>query len=133
MMKESNYFFNETPRKSFGFKLVLSLVAFMIFSFSFFRIKRLLENPVQLDPTIGIEPLWYTYTVLMLAGIALVSIFYTYRYKKWGVYIVIVSLFGIVILNPEFSLQKTLLPMFTLFTFVGYGLFEIIPRWKYFS
>lgn len=132
-MRDSNYFPDATPEKSLGFKLVLILVAIMTISFSFFRVKRIIEDPVQLDPTLGIEPLWYTYTVLAMAIITLVALWFTYQYKKWGVYATASALFIIVILNPEFCLQKTLLPMFTLFTFVGYGLFEIIPRWKYYS
>ncbi|MRJ09200.1 hypothetical protein EDL99_10060 [Ornithobacterium rhinotracheale] len=132
-MRDDNYFPDVSPEKSFGFKLVLILVAAMTISFSVFRIKRIIENPVQLDPTIGIEPLWYSYTVLAMAIVTLVGLWFTYQYKKWGVYATVSALFIIVILNPEFSLLKTLLPMFTLFTFVGYGLFEIIPRWKYYS
>ncbi|MGV4502149.1 hypothetical protein ACQ1PX_11780, partial [Ornithobacterium rhinotracheale] len=113
--------------------LVLILVDIMTISFSLVRAKRIIEDPVQLVPSLGIDPLWYTFSVLAMSIITLVDIWFTYQYKKWGVYSTASSLFIFVILNPEFSLKKTLLPMFTLFTFVVYCFFEIITRWKNYS
>ena len=133
MENKENYFKNETKTKTFGFKFILSAVALMTISFAIFALKRIIENPVQLDPTLGIDPLWYSYSIVILSIITLVGLWLTYKYKKWGVYLVIVSLLSMIVINPEYSLLRTLLPMFTLFIFVGYGLFEIIPKWKFFK
>ncbi|MBV7440444.1 hypothetical protein KRX57_03355 [Weeksellaceae bacterium TAE3-ERU29] len=133
MKKKENYFKNETKTKGFGFKFILSIVAFMIISFATFAVKRIVENPVQLDPTLGIDPLWYSYSIVILSIITLIGLWLTYMYRKWGVYIVIGALLSMIVINPEYSLLRTLLPMFTLFTFIGYGLFEIIPKWKFFK
>lgn len=132
-MKQQNYFDKESENKGLGFKIILALVAFMTLVFTAFSLKRIITNPVQVDPTIPIEPLWYSVTLVGLSIFTLTGLLFTYKYKKWGVYMVVASLFLMIVANPTFSLIKTILPMFTLFTFVGYGLFEIIPRWKYFT
>ena len=133
MNNKQNYFENETAEKGIGFKFIISLEVLMIIIFAAFSLKRIIENPVQLDPTIGIDPLWYSYSIVVLSIIALIGLWFTYMYRKWAVYTVISAILLMIIINPEFSLIKTLIPMFTLFIFVGYGLFEIIPRWRFFK
>lgn len=133
MENKKNYFENETAEKGIGFKVILLLEALMIIIFAAFSLKRIVENPVQLDPTIGIDPLWYSYSIVVLSIIALIGLWFTYMYRKWAVYSVIISVFLMILINPYFSLIKTLIPMFTLFIFVGYGLFEIIPKWRFFK
>lgn len=126
------YFQNETPEKSFGFKVILTLVALMTLSIIAVRVYSLSTYNVLPDPTLVREPLWYNYLSIVLSIITLVGLWFTWQYKKWGVYTTIISLFLMIVINPEFSLLRTLAPLFTLFIFVGYGLFEIIPKWKFF-
>lgn len=128
-----NYFENETPEKTFGFKTVITLVALMILSFSAIMVYNILFPPISPDPTLFIPPLWYNLLGSLLAIIALVGLGFTWNYRKIGVYIVIAALMLIIMLNPEFSLLRTLAPVFTLFIFVGFGLFEIIPKWQFFK
>lgn len=132
-MKKENYFENESPEKSFGFKVVLTLVALMILSFMVVRIYTLFSPKVQMDPTLFVEPEWYNISVILLAIVALAGLVATYMYRKIGVYMVCAALFIMVVINPEFNLMRTLLPLFTFFFFVGYGLFEIIPKWRFFK
>ena len=132
-MQEKDYFPNETAEKGFGFKVILTLVALMILSIVAIRIYALSTYDVAPDPTLVREPLWYNYLSIVLGIIALVGLWFTYQFKKMGVYTVVASLFIMISANPEFSLIRTLAPLFTLFIFVGYGLFEIIPKWKFFK
>ncbi|MGI9526338.1 MAG: hypothetical protein ACR2MS_04415 [Weeksellaceae bacterium] len=129
----NDYFENETAEKSFGFKFILAFVALMILSIVGIRVYNIFTMDVLPDPSLQREPLWYNYTVIVLGLISLAGIYLTWNYKKIGVYTVIASLFTIVLVNPEFSLLRTLAPLFTLFVFVGYGLFEIIPKWRFFK
>ncbi len=132
-MKGQDYFENTSSEKNLGFKLIIGLTAFMIFSILAIRLYSLSTLQVAPDPTLYAEPAWYNYTVIFLSVVALGMLYLTYQYKKNGVYGTILSLFIIILINPEFSLLRTLAPMFTLFIFVGYGLFEIIPKWKFFK
>lgn len=131
----NDYFQNETAEKTFGFKVILTLVALMILSIIGIRIFTMIGagSDVALDPTLQPDPVWYNYSVVLLGLISLAGICFTWMYRKIGIYMVAISLFLIVLLNPEFSLLKTLAPLFTLFIFVGFGLFEIIPKWKFFK
>lgn len=131
--RQKDYFPDETPEKTFGFKFILTLVAIMIMSIIGIRIYTWESYSAAPDPTLQREPVWYFWSVIILGILALIGLLYTYQYKKWGVYLVILSLFLMVVINPNFSLMITLAPLFTLFVFVGYGLFEIIPKWKYFT
>lgn len=128
-----DYFPNETPEKSFGFKVVLTLTALMILSIIGVRLYSLSTYNVMPDPTLVREPLWYNITTIILSFATLVGLWFTYQYRKLGVYLTIASLFIIIVINPEFSLLRTLAPLFTLFIFSGYGLFEIIPKWQFFK
>lgn len=131
----NDYFQNETAEKTFGFKVILTLVALMTLSIIGIRIFTMIGagSDVALDPTLQPDPVWYNYSVVLLGLISLAGICFTWMYRKIGIYMVAISLFLIVLLNPEFSLLKTLAPLFTLFIFVGFGLFEIIPKWKFFK
>lgn len=130
----NDYFEHETAEKSFGFKVILAFVALMILSIIGFRIHGIVTyEGVALDPTLTPDPMWYNYTIIVLGLIALGGIIATWNFMKVGVYTVIVSLFLTIVLNPDFSLVKTIAPMFTLFVFSGYGLFEIIPKWRFFK
>ncbi|MDO5510953.1 MAG: hypothetical protein Q4F57_09670 [Weeksellaceae bacterium] len=127
-----NYFQNETPEKTFGFKTILTFVALMIISHAALMVYNIVSPPISPDPTLFIPPLWYNILGSLLSITALVGLGMTYNYRKIGVYVVIASLLLIVVLNPEFSLLRTLVPVFTLFIFVGFGLLEIIPKWQFF-
>lgn len=129
----NDYFENETDEKSFGFKLIISLVALMVLSIIGIRIYNIFNYDVLPDPTMVREPLWYNYITIFLGIISLIGLFFTWNYRKFGVYMVIASLFISIVINPEFSLLRTLAPLFALFVFVGYGLFEIIPKWRFFK
>ena len=129
---EQDYFPNETSEKSFGFKVIMALVALMILSIIAVRVYSLSTYNVAPVPTLYREPLWYNITTILLSLIALVGIFFTWQYRKIGVYLTLGALFVIIVINPEFDLIRTLAPMFTLFIYSGYGLFEIIPKWKFF-
>lgn len=133
MREQKDYFEKATQQRNLGFKFVIGLTAFMIFSILAVRIYSLSTVQVILDPTFYVEPAWYNYAVIFLSAITLAMLYLTYKYKKIGVYGTALSIFLIVVINPEFSLLRTLAPMFTLFIFIGYGLFEIIPKWKFFK
>ncbi|MDO5654780.1 MAG: hypothetical protein Q4G27_01410 [Flavobacteriaceae bacterium] len=128
-----DYFPNESPEKSFGFKVIMTLVALMILSIIVVRVYSLSLYNVAPDPTLYREPLWYNISSIVLSIIALIGVWLTWQYRKVGVYLTIAALFLMVIINPEFDLLRTLAPMFTLFVYSGYGLFEIIPKWKFFK
>lgn len=130
---KDDYFENETAEKSFGFKVILALVALLILSIIGLRVYNIFSYDIMPDPTMEREPMWYNYLIIILGIISLYGVYSTWNYKKIGVYTVIISLFISVISNPEFSLLKTIAPLFVLFVFVGYGLFEIIPKWKFFK
>lgn len=128
-----DYFQNETAEKTFGFKVIITLVTLMTLSIIGIRIYSLQTYDVTPDPTLIREPLWYNYVVMVIGVVTLVGLWFTWQFKKIGVYITIASLLLIILLNPEFSLLRTIAPLFTLFIFVGYGLFEIIPKWQFFK
>lgn len=130
---EQDYFPNESPEKSFGFKVILTLVALMTLSILAVRIYSLSTYTVAPDPTLTREPLWYNYLSILLCLVTLAGLFFTWQYRKIGVFITAGALFIMIVANPEFSLLRTLAPLFTLFIFSGYGLFEIIPKWKFFK
>ncbi|MXV38524.1 hypothetical protein GO491_07520 [Flavobacteriaceae bacterium Ap0902] len=129
----NEYFENETAEKTFGFKVIIALVGLMSIAIAAVRLYKTITADVMIDPTLTPEPLWYNYTTIVLVLVTLVGLYYTWKFRKMGVYMVIISLFTIIVLNPEFDLFKTLAPLFTLFIFVGYGLFEIIPKWRFFK
>ena len=133
MKQDQDYFANETSEKSFGFKVVLALVALMVLSIIVVRIYSLITYEVIVDPTLLREPMWYNLSTIGLSIITLVGLWYTWLYKKLGVYLTAGALFAIIAINPEFDLFRTLAPLFTLFIFTGFGLFEIIPKWKFFK
>lgn len=131
---KNDYFEKETSTRSLGFVLIILLAAFMVLAMISIRIYGLNTSDVAPDPTLYVEPSWYNYIVIALGIDALFSLFLTYKFYKIGVYSTALSLFLMVVLNPDpDSLIHSLAPIFTLFVFLGYGLFEIIPRWKFFK
>lgn len=129
----SDYFPNETPEKSFLFKMILTLVGLMVFSFMVSRIYSVLTFEAIIDPNIKPDPLWLTISIVILSITTIIGLFLTFRYKKIGVYTVASSLFLMVSINPEFDVMNTLAPLFTLFVFIGYGFMEIVPKWRFFK
>lgn len=129
----SDYFPNETPEKSFLFKMILTLVGLMVFSFMLSRIYSVLTFEAMIDPNIKPDPLWLTISIVILSIMTIVGLFLTYKYKKIGVYTVATALFLMVSINPEFDVMNTLAPLFTLFVFIGYGFMEIVPKWRFFK
>lgn len=129
----SDYFPNETPEKSFLFKMILTLVGLMVFSFMASRIYSVLTFEAMIDPNIKPDPLWLTISIVILSIITIIGLFFTYKYKKIGVYTVATALFLMVSINPEFDVMNTLAPLFTLFVFIGYGFMEIVPKWRFFK
>lgn len=135
MKHEQEYFPNETNEKSFGFKVILTLVGLMLLAIIGVRLYMLQTFDVLPDPTLEsqVEPLWYSITAIVLAIISIFGLILTWNFRKLGVYITSIGLFLIVVLNPDFELFSTLAPLFTLFVFLGYGMFEIIPKWRFFK
>lgn len=135
MKHEQEYFPNETNKKTFGFKVILTLVGLMLLAIIGVRIYMLQTFDVLPDPTLAseVEPLWYSLSAIVLAIISIIGLFLTWKFRKLGVYITSIGLFLIVVLNPDFELFSTLAPLFTLFVFLGYGMFEIIPKWRFFK
>lgn len=135
MKQEKEYFPDETNEKTFGFKVVLTLVGLMLLALIAVRIYMLQTYDVLPDPTLedSREPLWYSLTAISLAIISIIGLFFTWKFRKFGVYLTAIGLFLIVVLNPDFELFSTLAPLFTLFVFLGFGMFEIIPKWKFFK
>ena len=133
MKQEKEYFPDETNEKTFGFKVILTLVILMLLSIIGSRLWSLGSYDVALDPTLMREPLWYNIATIILAIVSLIGVILTWQFRKIGVYLTAAGLFIIIIINPEFDLFRTLAPLFTLFVFIGYGLFEIIPKWRFFK
>lgn len=134
MKREQDYFPNETNERSFGFKVITTLVILMVLSIIGSRVYSLISyNDVLVDPTLGKEPLWYNLATIGLSIVSLIGLILTWQFRKLGVYLTVAGLFIIIIINPEFDLFRTLAPLFTLFVFTGYGFFEIIPKWKFFK
>ncbi len=79
-----------------------------------------------------VMPHWYPNATLGLGFLSLIGIILVYFYKKIGVYLTIIGLFGSVLIQPTFMPDGTLYSLFTLFVFIGYGLAVIIPHWKEF-
>lgn len=129
----SDYFPNETAEKSFLFKVILTLVGLMVFSFMVSRIYSVLTFEAVIDPNIQPDPLWLTISFVVLSITTIIGLFLTYNFKRIGVYTVAASLFLMVSINPEFDVMNTLAPLFTLFVFIGYGFMEIVPKWKFFK
>ncbi|WP_068598951.1 hypothetical protein ACF3NR_00615 [Vaginella massiliensis] len=78
-------------------------------------------------------PSWYPITTIIFAIISLVGLGLTYMYRKIGVYLVLGSLFLATCVQPEFMPDGTLLTLFALFFFFGYGLAILYPHWKTFK
>lgn len=78
-------------------------------------------------------PTWYPMATIVLGLIALLGIIMVNFYRKIGVYLVIISLFISVAMQPQFMPDGTLYSLFSLFVFIGYGLSIIIPHWKEFK
>jgi len=133
MKQEKEYFPDETNEKTFGFKVILTLVILMLLSIIGSRLWSLGSYDVAPDPTLMREPLWYNIATIILAIVSLIGVILTWQFRKIGVYLTAAGLFIIIIINPEFDLFRTLAPLFTLFVFIGYGLFEIIPKWRFFK
>lgn len=125
----SHYFDNETNEKSFGLKVILTLVALMILSIMGIQLYHLLG----LSQDANIPETWYSVGIVLCNLAALAGLWLTYLFKKIGVYLTCIALFICIVLDPNFSLIKTLAPLFTLFIYVGFGLFEIIPKWRFFE
>lgn len=129
----SDYFPNETAEKSFLFKVILTLVGLLVFSFMMSRIYSVLTFEAAIDPNIQPDPLWLTISLVVLSITTIIGLFLTYNFRRIGVYTVVVSLFLMVTINPEFDVMNTLAPLFTLFIFIGYGFMEIVPKWRFFK
>ncbi|MDO4225256.1 MAG: hypothetical protein Q4C75_05135 [Bergeyella zoohelcum] len=125
---EQNYFKGESPNK--GTFFIITLVAMLGFSAMGIGIDidQLLQSQ---DQHISI-PSWYFYIISATDLVLIGSILLIYFYRKIGVLLYPIAgalhfFFHLYYLNSFLYSD-----VFALFTFVGIGLFSIIPKWQFF-
>ncbi len=126
MSESQNYFPNVEPRST-TFKLVMGLLGLFSLLPLYSAIKGL-EGKflVQATPS-------FFYLLIALITVSLISVWGMYRFKKWAIFTFIISavvqyLWYLIAYGIEFFDM-----VFVFFLFIGFGLFVIIPRWKYFQ
>ncbi len=122
-----NSYFDKSPKKTTSFyAAVIVLTLFLLFSFGI----DLTEYDQHQEINI---PTWFSYIVLMIDILMVLSMIALFFYRKIGVYayplLIIIHLF-----LHEFYLSTLLYAdLFNLFVFIGLGLLAIIPKWKFFK
>ena len=125
-MEDSNQF-PITKLKSLGFKAFLICMAIITLFPVFSAIIGL--NGMFLAKA----PKWFFLISIFISIVSLLSLFFIYQFKKKAVYTLITSIIAqflwyLFAYGIEFH-DVT----FAIFVFIGWGLFQIIPRWKYFK
>ncbi len=125
-MADSNYFPDIIPRSN-TFKLVMG--ALFLFSLLplYSAIKGLEGKFME-----GADPAFF-YVLIVLIAVSLLSVISMYQFKKWAIFTFIMAsvaqyIWYLIAYGIEFFDM-----VFVFFLFIGFGLFVIIPRWKYFK
>ncbi len=124
--RKEEYFADIEPRST-TFKIVIWLLALFNFLPLYSAIKGLEGKFMP-----GTNPSFF-YLIIFLIAMGLVSLWGIYHFKKWAVFTfigaaVLQYLAYLVLYGVEFFDM-----IFLFFLFIGFGLLEIIPRWKYFK
>ncbi len=126
-MSESPNYFPNVEARSTTFKLVMGLLGLFSLLPLYSAIKGL-EGKflVQAIPS-------FFYLLIALISVSLISVWGMYQFKKWAIFTFIISaivqyLWYLIAYGIEFFDM-----VFVFFLFIGFGLFVIIPRWKYFQ
>ncbi len=125
-MAESNYFNDITPRST-TFKTVMGLLFLFSLLPLYSAIKGLEGKFME-----GASPSFF-YVLIGLIVVSLLSVIGMYNFKKIAVFTFIISavaqyIWYLIAYGVEFFDM-----VFVFFLFIGFGLLEIIPRWKYFK
>lgn len=124
-------------KRTFWFNLLMIIMVLLLSSLLYRGIVLYTTNDYLFRSFLNIDapemPSWYPITTIIFAIISFIGLALTYFYRKIGVYIVLGSLFLAACVQPEFMPDGTLLTMFALFFFFGYGLAILYPHWKEFK
>ena len=122
-----NSYFDKNPNKTASFySAIIVLTLFLLFSFGI----DLTEYDQHVDINI---PTWFSYLVITIDVLMLLSIFIIFFYRKIGVYAYPLLITSHLFLH-EFYLSTLLYAdLFNLFVFIGLGLLAIIPKWRFFK
>ncbi len=122
-----NDYFGEVEKRSTTFKVVMSVLALFSLLPLYSAIKGLEGKFLE-----GENPSTF-YVLIALIIISLLSVWGMYRFKKIAVFTFVASaiaqyLWYLLAYGVDFFDM-----IFVFFLFIGFGLLEIIPRWKYFK
>lgn len=123
---EESYFQNEKKRTTTFYVALGSLALFTLMSVGLDGDEFLQRKTINI-------PDWYFYLIFSIDFLALLSILVIAFFKKVGIFT-----FPVLILL-HFYLHQYYLSTFlytdvtSIFLFIGFGLFTIIPKWKYFK
>ena len=120
-------FFDKSPAKTASFYaaiVILSILSFLSIGVDIIEYKQHKDINIPID---------FSYLILGIDAIIVLSIVAIFFYRKFGVFLYPVLVFVHLFLHEYFLSTLLYADLFNLFAFIGLGLLAIIPKWKFFK